>query len=134
MKRPPKRHAIVSTSAALLAAFVAATLLVGGGVALADPQTATITATCSGGETVTVTTVINNSAAVAFVNGTVAGDSTSIAIVVASTSSTIGPLKVPPPGFDINGLSLTTCTFTPSFAPQLGTITAEILFTPAGSD
>ena len=46
-------------------------VLGGSGMALADPQTATITATC-GAETVIFTTIINNKAGVAFVDGTVA--------------------------------------------------------------
>ena len=133
MKRPPMRHAILSRSATLFAALITATLLVGSGVAFADPQTVTITATCSGGETVTVTTVLNNSAALAFVNGWVAGGSTSVAIIGDETSSTVGTLRVAPPGFNVNGLPTTTCTFTPSFAPELGTITIDVLFTPVGS-
>lgn len=133
MKRSPKRPAIRFMKATLLAALVAATLLVGSGVAFADPQTVTITATCSGGEIVTVTTVVNNSAGVAFEYGWAPGGSTSVAIVESETSSTVGTLRVAPPGFDVNGLATTTCTFTPSFAPQLGTITAEILFTPVSS-
>ena len=134
MKRLPWRHVRLATNAALLAALVAATLFVGTAVAIADPQTVTVTATCSGGETVTVTTVINNSAALVFVDGWVAGGSTSVGVVGDETSSTIGILRVAPPGFNVNGLPTTTCTFTPSFAPQLGTITVEVLFTPVGSN
>jgi hypothetical protein len=112
--------------------LVATTLLVLGGtsVASADPQIVTITATCDGGVPVTVTTIINNSAPVSFVDGTVAHDSTSIAIVEAATSSTLGQLRVAPPGLSVNGLATTICTFTVPGAPQVGTITAQILFTP----
>jgi hypothetical protein len=106
-------------------------VLGGSGLALAHPQAATITATC-GAETVIFTTIINNQAGVAFVDGTVAGGSTSVAIVGAETSSTVGTLRVAPPGFNVNGLPTTTCTFTAPFAPELGTITAEVLLTPVG--
>jgi hypothetical protein len=132
MKRLPWKHARLLTNAALLAAVVAAPLFVGSAVARANPQTVTVTATCSGGETVTVTTVINNSAALVFVDGWVEGGSTSVGVVGDETSSTVGILRVAPPGFNVNGLPTTTCTFTPSFAPQLGTITVEVLFTPVG--
>jgi hypothetical protein len=112
---------------------MSALLVLGGSeIALADPQSATITATC-GAETVTFTTIINNQAGVAFVDGTVAGGSTSVARVGAETSSTVGTLRVPPPGFNVNGLPTTTCTFIAPFAPELGTITAEVLLTPVGS-
>lgn len=132
MKRLPRRHVRLSTIAALFAALVAATLLVGSGPAFADPQTITITATCSGGETVTVTTLLNNSAGLVFVDGTVVAGSTSVGVVLSETSSTLGPLRVAPPGFDVNGVATTTCTFTIPLAPQLGTITVVVLFTPAG--
>ena len=115
-----------------LAALVAATLLVGSGAALADPQTITITATCSGGESVTVTTLLNNSAGLVFVDGTGVGGSTSVGIVLSETSSTLGTLRTAPPGFDVNGVATTTCTFTIPIAPQLGTITVVVLFTPPG--
>jgi hypothetical protein len=109
-------------------------VLGGNGLALADPQISTITATCNGGETVTVTTILNNQAHVAFVDGWVAGGSTSVSIVVAATSSVVGTIPVPPrPGFDVNGLPTTTCKFILPFAPELGTITAQILNTPVGS-
>jgi hypothetical protein len=117
----------------LLAALVAATLFIGSAPAIANPQTVMITATCSGGETVTVTTVINNSAALVFVDGWVSDGNTSVGVVGDETSSTVGILRVAPPGFNVNDLPTTTCTFTPSFAPQLGTITVEVLFTPVGS-
>lgn len=133
MKRPSKRNVGLLMKQALAAALVAATLFVGSGSASAEPQTITITAACSGGETVTVTTLTNNSAALVFVDGTGVGGSTSVGVVLSETSSTMGPLKVAPPGFDPNGVAITTCTFTPSFAPQLGTMTVEVLFTPAGS-
>jgi hypothetical protein len=119
--------------AALLAALVTAISLLGGGVASADPQTVTIETTCSGGEVVTVTTLINNAAGLVFVDGVTVGGSTSVAVVLEEYSSTLGTLRVAPPGFDVNALTRTTCIFTPSFAPQLGTVTVVVLFTPAGS-
>ena len=118
----------------MLATLVAATLFVGSRTASADPQTVTVTATCSGGHLVTVTTLTNNAAALVFVDGTLPDGSKSVGVVLSETSSTIGPLKVAPPGFAVNGVEATTCTFTPDFAPQLGTITVEVLFTPAGLD
>lgn len=124
----------MSSSTAMVATLVAGTLFVGSGTASADPQTVTVTATCSGGQLVTVTTLINNAAALVFVDGTLPDGSKSVGVVLSETSSTIGPLKVAPPGFAVNGVSATTCTFTPDFAPQLGTITVEVLFTPTGLD
>ena len=58
--------------------------------------------------------------------------STSTGVVLSETSSTFGVLRTAPPGFDHNGIPTTTCTFTIPFAPQLGTLTAVVLFTPAG--
>ena len=66
------------------------------------------------------------------VDGWVEGGSTSVGVVGDETSSTVGILRVAPPGFNVIGLPTTTCTFTPSFAPQLGTITVEVSFTPVG--
>jgi len=131
MKRPPRRDVRLSTKAPLLAALVAATLFVGSGPAFGDPQTITITATCSGGETVTVTTLLNNSAGLVHVDGTGAGGSTSVGIVLSEESSSLGVFRTAPPGFDVNGVATTTCTFTIPIAPQLGTITVVVLFTPA---
>ncbi len=120
---------------ALAAVLTMSVLLVlgGSGIAVADPQIVTITSTCDGGVTVTVTTILNNEADVAFVDGTVAGGSTSVAIVEAASTNTGLILKALPTGFSQNGVPLTTCTFILPFAPQLGTITAQILFTPVGS-
>ncbi len=108
-------------------------VLGGSGIAVADPQIVTITSTCDAGVTVTVTTIVNNEANVAFVDGFVAGGSTSVAIVEAASTSTGLILKVLPAGFSQNGVPLTTCTFTVPGVPALGTITAQILFTPVGS-
>ena len=134
MELPLGRHFRRSTTAALLATLVATTLFAGSGTASADPQTITITATCSGGQLVTVTTLTNNAAALVFVDGTLPDGSKSVGVVLSETSSTLGPLKIAPPGFSVNGVEATTCTFTPDFAPQLGTITVEVLFTPVDLD
>ena len=132
MKIPLGRRFRLSTNAALLATLAAASLFAGSRPASADPQTVTVTATCSGGQLVTVTTLTNNAAALVFVDGTLPDGSKSVGVVLSETSSTLGPLKVAPPGFSVNEVSSTTCTFTPDFAPQLGTITVVVLFTPAG--
>lgn len=132
MKIPLGRHFRHSTNAALLATLVAATLFARSGTASADPQTVTVTATCSGGQLVTVTTLTNNAAALVFVEGTLPDGSKSVGVVLYEESSTLGVLKTAPPGFDVNSVATTTCTFTPDFAPQLGTITVVVLFTPGG--
>jgi len=119
----------LSTKAALLATVVAATLFAGSGPASADPQTITITADCSGGEMVTVTTLTNNAAGLVFVDGTLPDGSKSVGVVLSESSTTLGVLRTAPPGFDHNGVPTTTCTFTIPTAPQLGTFTVEVLFT-----
>ncbi len=108
-------------------------VLGGSGIALADPQIITFDVTCADGETFTATSILNNQAEVGFVDGWVAGGSTSVGILESATSSTLGPLFGPPPGFNQNNVPLTTCTFVVPGVPGLGTITAQILMTPVGS-
>ena len=93
-----------------------------------NPNAGTIVNTC-GGATLTITTILHNSAAAAQVTGA----STGVVILQGlegRDASGALVFEFRNRGFERNGLTLTTCTFTNPKFPGI-TFTGHLLITPA---